>query len=345
MRGGSLVAIAIALLVCAPVRAVDNSAAKDRMWFVPNPGSLDLLRMFEHPEEWAHARQLVNVFQFTQQHTFRNGDAVVGPNTYGALLGVDAFKKLQAWGIKTALGVGAVKPFYCTPDDSGMTQSISATRAALQAIRDGGGSVAYAAMDEPFLSGRTTVCGGPALDPAADRLQRYMHEVTAAFPETKIGLIEAYPSFTPSDFASMLDLLQARGVLPAFLQLDVDLRAVKPPRFDFARDVKAIRDAAAARGVPFGIILWGYNGDADALFADDVAALANAYRQVFPTWGDVPEQLNIQSWALSSTGLNITPSNLPDNRPYTLTNIFWQSYRRFRGETSGAVTDRAVGRR
>ena len=301
--------------------------------------------MFQHPEEWAHVRQLVNVFQFTQQHTFTQPDAVAGVNSYDALVRVDAFRQLSSWGKKTALGLGAVKPFYCTADSSGMDASIAASLQALQAVSQAGGSVSYALMDEPFLSGQFPQCGGPALEPTADRLLTYVSAIKSSYPNLKVGLIEAYPSFTPDQFGSMLELLRIRGILPAFLQIDVDLRAVHPPRNDFVNDIKTIRSLCATSRVPFGIILWGYNGDADALFAQDLDVLASAFRQVFPTWKDVPDQLVFESWAESSTGLRITPSNLPEGRAYTLTNILWQTYRRFVGETSAATTGTAVPRR
>jgi hypothetical protein len=316
----------------------------DRVWYVPNPGSLDLQRMFERPEEWAHARALIDVFQFTQQHTYRTPDAVTGPNFYDPLVRAGAFRALAQWKKKIALGVGAVKPQYCTADATGMQKAIAETSDAVNAIRAGGGPVSYLLMDEPFLSGRLPECGGPGLGQTADRLRTYMTAVGGAFPDTRIGLIEAYPSFSADEFASMLALLQQRGVLPAFLQLDVDLLAVPRSRRDLTADVRRMHQLCIEYGIPFGLILWGYNGDADALFARDANTLADAFRVAFPTWADLPDQLVVQSWAESSTGQRITPSNLPEDRPYTLTNILWQQYRRFRGETAAGTLGSAVPR-
>ena len=44
-------------------------APADRVWFCPGPGTVDYIRLFERPEEWAHVRQFVSVFKFYQQHT------------------------------------------------------------------------------------------------------------------------------------------------------------------------------------------------------------------------------------------------------------------------------------
>lgn len=55
------------------------------------------------------------------------------------------------------------------------------------------------------------------------------------------------------------------------------------------------------------------------------------------TWDGMPDQLIFQSWAVSATGLLITPSNLPENRLYTHTNIVWRLFRRLRGASGGAI--------
>jgi hypothetical protein len=296
--------------------------------------------MFDHPEEWERARRLISVFNFTQQHTGVIPDAIVGPNRYNALAAAGAFAKLRSWRIATSVGVGSVKTFYCGP--GGMEQSVRDTLNAVGAVVAAGGEVTYLPMDEPFLSGSFPECDGPgALDRTAARLESYVKSVHAISPSIQIGLIEAYPSFTPAEFERMLDLMQDRAIAPAFLQVDVDIRAVRAPRNDLVADLNAIKDAAHIRQIPFGIIVWGYNGDADALFALDAAHLAHAFEAAFPDRARLPDQIVFASWAESSTGLRITPSNLPDNQPYTLTNILTTTYRRMVGQT-GVGDDLAV---
>lgn len=312
---------------------VAGSAATDRVWLVPNPGTLDFVRLFDHPEEWPRARQLMQVFQFTQQHTQTPAPSIVGPNSYDALARAGVFAKLVQWHKRTAIGVGAVKEFYCTADASGMAAAISNTAQAIRAVTAAGGQVAYLAMDDPFVAGQSKVCGGPALAPTADRLQIYMSAIRRDFPGIQIGQIDAYPTLGPDGFQEMIALLEARDALPAFLQIDVDIRAVRPPR-NLTDDLRRIRDITSRAGIPMGLIVWGYNGDADALFARDAYNLANAFSLAFPTWKDMPEQLSIQSWSPSSTGLLITPSNLPEDRPYTLTAMLNDLFRRFRGGVS-----------
>ena len=196
-------------------------------------------------------------------------------------------------------------------------------------------------MDEPWVAGRQPVCGGPALEPTADRLKTYMSAVRSAYPSIRLGWIEAYPSSGAADFERMLALLRERGVPPAFVHLDVDWRALEPG--EFVRDVPRIAAAVKAEGIPFGLIIWGYNGDADSLFASESGDITNLAAQAFETWEHMPEQFVFQSWAVSRTGLLITPSLLPEDRPYTHTSLLWDLFRRLRGSTGGN-TGRAVPR-
>lgn len=323
--------------------ASSSPVASDRIWFAPGPGTVDYLDLFERPEEWAHARQIVDVFKFYQQHTQLPAPSIVGSNSFDALARAGAFQTLTKWGKKIAIEAGSVKEFYCTPDASGMNASIASTVASLQVVQGAGGTVAYVAMDDPFAAGRAPVCGGPALEPTADRVAIYVRGVHSAFPNVKIGLIDAYPTSSEADFETILDLLAARGVPPAFVHADVDTRGLRAGRDDFTRDMRALRQACAARNIPFGIIIWGYNGDSDILYAFDADKVVQEIAQAFAGWDDMPDQLIFQSWAVSSTGLLITPSNLPEDHPYTHTNLVWEIYRRLRGQT-GPVTGTAIRR-
>jgi hypothetical protein len=325
------------LEVSAQTRPLDS----DRIWFSPNPGTLDMLRMFEHPEEWSRARNIINVFNITQQHTFAS-DSIIGPNTYPALVNVDAFRKLVRWGKKLSIGVGAVKEFYCTTDASGMNESIVNTLDAVAKVTQAGGRVDYLSMDEPWVSGRSKKCGGPALEPTADRVALYMSSVSRAYPLIKIGLIEAYPFSSADAIESMLSLLRSRNATPAFLHMDVDWHSLNPGEFE--RDMRRLRDVCHAQGMPFGIIITGYNGDADALYALDAAGIAHLIAQTFLRWNDMPEHLMFDSWVESGTGLRITPNNLPETRLYTHTRLAFDIFRYLRGVQMPLPSGTAVPR-
>ena len=345
MRPSVRILLPLALAcVLLPGRAPLHGATPTvRIWFAPGPGTIDYTRLFERPDEWAHARALVSVFKFYQQHTQTPADPVVGPNTYDALARAGAFRLPSKWGMRIALEAGAVKEFYCTPDASGMNASIAASVASLRAIEAAGGKVSYLAMDEPFAAGRAPVCGGPALEPTADRVAQYVRAVTSAVPYVRIGLIEAYPFSSESSIESMLDLLAARGVTPAFLHIDADLNAIRAPASDFARDMTKLQAETRSREMPFGLIIWGHDYEADALYALDAERLVYAIGNAFGRWEQMPDQLIVQSWAQTRTGLRIIPANLAEDEPYTHTNLLWNAYRRLRG-LNGPSTGVAISR-
>jgi len=323
-------------LVALSIRssAQSPSSSSDRIWFCPGPGTLDYLDLFAHPEQWQRTRGDINVFKFYQQHTVLPPPANVGPNSYDALVAAGAFRQLPAWGIKIALEAGAVKEFYCTPDGSGMAESIQSTLGSLDAVAQAGGSVAYLAMDEPWVSGRSARCGGPALEPTADRVAQYMTAVQSAHPALRIGLIEAYPFSSADAIAQILQLMRARGVPPAFLHMDVDWHSLAPG--DFEREMTRLKSVCDSQGIPFGIIVVGYNGDADTLYALDAAGIANLIADTFQTWDAMPQHIIFQSWVVSSTGLSITPSNLPEGELDTHTNLVFNLTRHLHGTIGGA---------
>jgi hypothetical protein len=157
-------------------------------------------------------------------------------------------------------------------------------------------------------------------------------------------LIEAYPFSSEPAIESMLDLLRARGVPPAFLHIDIDMNAVRVFRTDMAGDMRRLKALCATQSLPFGIIIWGNNGDADALYTLDAGKLLDAVVQAFPTPADLPDQIIVQSWAESRTGLRITPTNLPEDAAFTHTNLLWEIFRRLHGMT-GPATGTATSRR
>jgi hypothetical protein len=336
LRSAALVVTLAGIFAAIPSRA--HSAlpvSADRIWFSPGPGTLDYLQLFDNPEQWTRARSVVSVFKFYAQHTQTPASATVGPNSYDAFVRAGAFRKLTTWKIKTALEAGSVKEFWCTPDPSGMEASIQSTLDAVKAIQAAGGQLSYIAMDEPWVSGRANVCGGPALEPTADRVATYMSAVGRAYPSVKIGLIEAYPFSSAEAIETILQLMRARGVPPAFLHMDVDWHRLQPA--DFARDMKRLQAFTGSQNIPFGIIIVGYNGEADALYAYDTGSLTDLIADTFQTWDAMPQQIIFQSWVVTATGQFITPSNLPEDRLDTHTNSLWEEFRHLRGATGGKV--------
>jgi hypothetical protein len=291
---------------------------------------MDMLRLFESPEAWPRARQIVEVFEFYQGHLLSQVSAGEGPNSYNAFLKADAFRKLTRWGKRIADEAGAVKEQYCTPDGSGMQESVDRTLEALRNVRAAGGRISYLAMDEPFIGGQVRRCGGPSFVPTADRLAVYIPAVRRAFPDVRIGLIEPYPVFSPAEFSEMFRLFRERNLTVDFLHIDARSPDSSPGRELFAGEMLELSNLAAEHKIPFGVIIWGDNGDADALYAADALRNASELGRVFRSWEVMPQHVIIQSWALSRTGLFITPSNLPETAPNTHTALVNQIYQMLR---------------
>jgi hypothetical protein len=302
----------------------------DRIWFTPGPGTVDMLRLFEAPDEWPQARQTIDVLKFYQGQTLTAATPGDGPNRYDAFVRVDAFRKLLRWGIRIAIEAGAVKEQFCTDDESGMKASVDATLESIRNVQAGGGVVTYLAMDEPFTGGLVRRCGGPSLTPTADRLAVYIPAVRQAFPDVRLGLIEPYPVFSPAEFSEMLRLLRERNLTIDFLHADVRRPDVSPGRELFGGEMLELSALAAEYKIPFGVIIWGDNGDADALYAADALRNARELGRVFRSWEVMPQHIIIQSWALSRTGLFITPTNLPETAPNTHTALIDQIYQMLR---------------
>jgi hypothetical protein len=99
----------------------------------------------------------------------------------------------------------------------------------------------------------------------------------------------------------------------------------------------------AGERLPFGIIFNGTDGDSDVLYASEVYTTLNLLEEAFRGWSRMPDHFIVQSWAVSSTGLSITPANLPETRAYSHTSLLLDVYRRLRGGT-GPSSGRAVSR-
>jgi len=336
MRPGLLIGVLVAALSLS-----GSAATPHQIWFCPGPGTLDFIRLFDRPNEWRRARDVIDVFKFYQQHT-QSTNPAFAPNTYQALSNANAFRMIKSWGKKLAIEVGVVKDFYCD-DANGVQHAIDDTLNSVRAVQNAGGTVDYLTMDDPFASGKLRVCGGPSLEPTVDRISGWMRGVQGAVPLDRIGWIEAYPFSSAAEIETAWQMLRDRGTPPKILHMDVDLNAIRAPASDFARDIRRLRDFCQAQNIRFGIIFWGNNADADVLYALDAERLVNATASTFTGWDDMPEHLIVQSWAQTRSGLWITPSNLPEDRPFAHTRMLIDIVRRLRGET-GAASGTAIRR-
>jgi len=285
-----------------------------RVWFTPGPGTLDMLRLFEMPDEWAEARARISVFKFYRSQLLDEPDPMVGPNTYDALRRVDALRTItRVWQKRIAIEVSAVKDFTCTDDMSGTDGEIRRALEAIRAVRAAGGEVAYLALDEPFTATvQSPRCGGRDLGPTLDRLERFFAGVRLGAPRVQIGLIEQFPTSSGAEVLDDVRLMIARGIRPAFFHLDADLNALPKGSGRFEREIPALADALEAEGVPFGVIFFGHDGDSDERYTKDALAYVRRAAKALPR---LPRDIVFQSWARSKAGRWVTPRNLPEWAP------------------------------
>src|SRR5262249_19256808 len=104
------IAIAVAIAILTPHAHAAEPA--DRIWFCPGPGTLDYIRLFQHPEEWPHARALIDVFKVYQGHTQTPPPVSFLPDSFDAFASAGVFRTLTQWNKKIAIEAGAVKEFY-----------------------------------------------------------------------------------------------------------------------------------------------------------------------------------------------------------------------------------------
>jgi hypothetical protein len=317
------------------------------VWFAPNGGTPDLIALFSEAQRWAKARGQVDVVKFGpgQVEMAKTPSA----NGFAALQQVDAFRKLQQWGIAIAIEAPAVKEWDCsgrgnTRDPRVRGDAKTATLTYIKNVYTAGASVKFIAMDEPMVSG-LGACHD-SIEEAAGNTAGYAKgllsdsNIPTWAPGLAVGDIEAYPSKTVGQIEQWVSTLEKDGFQPAFFHLDVDVHDVeiRGPKLSFAADMQALKAFFHARGIPFGIVFWsGYDPEnSDLSYYNHVIAWA---KRVHAAIG-APDQSIFQSWVRRSSvrctagvqcgasnnwmcappdpaycGKGSVPINLPENDP------------------------------
>jgi hypothetical protein len=178
-----------------------------------------------------------------------------------------------------------------------------------------GGTLAYAAMDEPLWFGRhadgPTACHGE-IAAVVREIAEGVEEIHRVFPAARIGDIEPIGETTPTPWPQEIEQFAtayraAVGVPLAFLHADLVWRR------DWRMQLSAVAQIAHADGIPFGVIV-----DSDRPEHSSTDWTQHAQEQlsdVRATLGGLPDHLVVQSW-------NVHPRRfLPDTEAGTLTNL------------------------
>lgn len=280
-----------------------GDSSQRSVWFTPNLGTGDMIRLFEAPEEWTRARGQIDVFEFHHINVLARTPSecpACGPNLFPALERAGAIPKLRDWGIEISIGGGAIKPHDC--------EGTIAARTALESLHNvaaAGGQARYFTMDEPLLSGR--LCAQSTED-TARKTAAFTRALRAEFPGLQVGDVEPYPVITFPELEYWLLRLRAENALPAYFHLDVDRTALAlHPEADVKRDLRLVRDFCEALGVRFGVMLWG-QGASDKEYYDDVMSWIGTVQESV----GMPRNTVFISWHETEPVRNI-PINLPES--------------------------------
>lgn len=304
--------------------AATAPAAGQSFWLTPSPGSLDYLELASR--EWlVRLTEDVAVIQFYMQNLMSRRLDIVGPNTVQAFAARGTFHHLRRLGFRVAMEAGVVKPYWC--DDLNARGAIDASADAIRNVHQAQGRVDYVSMDEPFINGidRCTMLAAQV----ADRTASYMKGLRQAFPGLKVGLTEAYPRFDAERLATFEALLRHRGAELDFYHLDLHLsEALRTKSMaDVEQDVRVLCDHLQARGIAFGLIIWGEDGRSDFLYAEDAMKLVRLTRTLFQTARRPPAHIPLQSWTATPEGLVIVPRNLTPDDEATHLNLLRRTRR------------------
>jgi len=303
--------------------------AGTQVWMVPVPAG-DMQKLAQHPELWPNASRRLDVFSFyflaAYHHPGFECGTPCGPNTYPNLVTAvpEGMFKWVADRYLVGMEAGSVKSFSCT--EQKIREEIGRyTNVAIDNMEKVGGRLDFITLAEPLLSGLAVpgapFTGGCGLNIAeVARLQRVFNDtVHAQHPEVQIGLVEPYPFFGPDVLMSFVLELEHAGVRLPYLHLDMDLRGVVQDHVDVRRDVQRLRDFCAARGIAFGMVVFGNDGSSNEEFSTDAWATA---RMIVST-GGVNDHTILQSWADHGdpNGLKDRPDTVPETNGATHTGL------------------------
>jgi hypothetical protein len=273
-----------------------------------------------------------------------DGGSAPVANTLADIAAADAFRKLRAWGIQTAIGAPAVKEWDC----AGGREEAYTVRQILNVAR-AGGAVDWVTMDEPLAAGtgiqtRSTCRIG--LEQTAAEVAAYVRHITAnpevlaAGKPPRFVDVEPYPGADVEVLQHWTTSLEAHGFRPAGFFLDVNIHRVelKPELYArMAGDLRTLESFMRAERIPFGVVFWpgwGAVGSDAAYYRRTIDWVTFVHRAigrpdaaVFSSWvwrcdgrnagGDFACSRQNPACTPGDTycGQKSVPINLPDNDP------------------------------
>ncbi|MEI6504084.1 MAG: hypothetical protein WCP21_23980 [Armatimonadota bacterium] len=271
--------------------------------------------LFEQPEAWRQTRGVLNALGYADHVLNRQ----FTDDQLKAWL-----PRLQEWGLKLELEVGAVKEWGPTGE-----RTFNAESPLWDRFQRLGGHVASLAMDEPLCCVRNSLKKPD--DYAVQETADFIARVRQRYPQMLIGDIEPCPSIPAPELITWIGALQQRlaekGVRGLdFFRLDVDwLHYVRG--HGAWPDVKRLEDYCRSQKLPFSLIYWA--ADYPELkrrgLADDATWTVGIMRQGndYANVDGNPDQYVVESW------IGAPSQSVPESGLFTFTRSVLDFARRF----------------
>jgi hypothetical protein len=332
----------------------DTTLSQNQIWFTPNLASVDMLDLFNQPEQWDSARSNIDVFKFYTVQVGTGGWGCVGHPAYNCgdnhlenLVDVQAFSKLGEWGIDIAIEsfftgpIMSYDPVECSTSEYVYNLALSGSVNVIENVQSNGGTVRYLAMDEPIrqwypqyyyiYTGQTDPrpCLVDSLGSLADHVAAYILQMQEWYPSVSIGQIGLYPEVGIDQFKEWIIALEARGVSLPFLHIDVhgprvDQYISLGIDIDVAADMLELKSFLEEHDIEFGIIF--FDTYYDSQYWEPSEYNDSTYYAGTMNWVNFVHDANLkpdhsifQSWVFpyytTGIGPNEIPVNLPEDDP------------------------------
>jgi len=291
-----------------------GASPRPELWFCPSPGTPDW-RALSDPATFAVLAADCDALQLYQDQLLDSPMPPAGsPRSALPPHGWNTWRAFREWGI---LSMAASHRLPVIVEAPGLkewadTPEVYADRIleSARTARQIGGAISAVSLDEPWTAAMHIRQPPWTFDRALVHLEEMRRLVRINEPEIAIGLIEPYPTLDVGTLCASITQFA-----PAFFHLDIDYRAARQagPLAAMQADVARVAGCCRTSGVPFGIIIWGYEEDTAETFVRSaqrlLAAIQHAVLRGELAW---PDRLIVQSWSATSIlGPRLVPPTLP----------------------------------
>jgi len=284
------------------------------LWFCPSPGTPDW-RALADPATFAMLAADCDALQLYQDQLLDAPMPPLGlPRAGLPPHGWNTWRAFREWGI---LSMAASHGLPLIVESPGLKEwsedPVVYTDRILESARVArmiGGAIHSVSLDEPWNAGFHIRQPAWSFDQVLAHLNEVRRLVQATEPNVVMGLIEPYPAIAPDMLCSCVE-----AFAPAFFNLDIDYRAARQAGSleTIQTDIARLADCCRMAGVPFGIIIWGYEEDTAETFLRSARTLLAVIQQAVIrgdlTW---PDRLIVQSWSAAAVlGPRLIPPTVP----------------------------------